>query len=65
MIAVSGKCAARVVADRIVCRACGLEEMIEGCQFFKAQGTTCRSLSTGSYRQCRNHLVSEWLRENE
>ncbi len=65
MIAVSGKCAARVVADRIVCRARGMEEMMESCQFFKAQGTTCRHLSTGSYRACRNPLVSEWLRENE
>lgn len=65
MIAVSGKCAARVVADRIVCRARGLEDMMESCQFFKAQGTACKYLSTGSYRQCRNHLVSEWLRENE
>jgi hypothetical protein len=46
VIAVSGRCAARVVADRIVCRARGMEEMIEGCQFFRAQGTTCRSLST-------------------
>jgi hypothetical protein len=65
VIAVSGKCAARVVADRIVCRARGMEEMMESCQFFKAQGTTCRHRSTGSYRACRNPLVSEWLRENE
>lgn len=65
MIAVSGRCAAREIKGRFVCRAFTTEQMMGGCQFFRAQGTACKYLSLGSYRQCRNPLVSEWLRENE
>jgi hypothetical protein len=64
-IAVSGRCAARMVRGRVVCGAKSMEEMMEGCQFFRMQGTTCKFLSMGSYRQCRNFLVRDQLGEKE
>ncbi len=61
MIAVSGRCAARGIKGRIICTAKTMEEMMSECQFFRSQGTTCKFLSMGSYRQCRNFLVRDQL----
>lgn len=65
MIAVSGKCAARIVRDRVVCRARSLEEMMEHCQFFSPGGVTCRHLEQGSYRNCRSSQVRFWLEDEK
>ena len=65
MIALSGKCAARLVNGRVICRAKSLEEMMEHCQFFSARGTTCRHLDQGSYRACRSSMVRFWLEDQK
>ena len=37
-----------------------MEYMMENCQFFRPEGTTCKYLSMGSYRRCKSALAIQW-----